>query len=237
MPNLTRKNRPRRRLRGSDVRERIREKLQQMILGGTLRPGARLVQQRLARHLGVCQSVVREALLELQVCGLVETVYNRGMFVSQLDAKKLLDSFDVRAAHECLAVRLCCDRVTRNEIRELTRLAEQICELGEAGRIREMAALDRELHQRLILLSGNSMLVRLSQNFWVLGKILRAGRDPRTVRDEHVSILKAIGLGQPEKAEQRMRRHIEAAKQLVEADIRNRRFVPAWVTSGHAAKE
>lgn len=237
MPGLTRKKRPRQRLRGSAVRERVREQLQRLILGGTLRPGAKLVQQRLAGQLRVCQSVVREALLELQVCGLVETVYNRGMSVSQLDAKRLLDSFDVRAAHECLAVRLCCDRVTRNEIRELTRLAAQICELGEAGRNREMAALDRELHQRLILLSGNSMLVRLSQNFWVLGKILRAGRDPRAVRDEHLSILNAIGLGQTEKAEQRMRKHIEAGKRLVEADIRNRRFVPAWVTSRHAAKE
>lgn len=221
---------PRRRVRGSAVRERVREKLQRLILGGTFRPGTKLVQQRLAGQLGVCQSVIREALLEMQVCGLVETVYNRGMFVSQLDAKKLLESFDVREAHECLAVRLCCDRVTRNELRELADLAEQACELGEDGRYEEMAALDRELHQRLILLSGNGMLVRLSQNFWVLGKILRAGRNPRTVRNEHLSILKAIGLGEPEKAEQLMRKHIEAGKRLVEAGIRSRRFVPAWVT-------
>lgn len=220
----------RRRLRGPEVRERVREKLQKLILGGVLRPGTRIVQQRLARQLGVCQSVLREALLELQVCGLVETVYNRGMSVSRLDATKLLESFDVREAHECLAVRLCCDRATRADLRELAELAEQAFELGRAGRDERMAALDRELHQRLIGLSGNSMLARLSDNFWVLGKIVRAGRDPATVRDEHLAILGAIAANRPEKAERLMRRHIQAGKRQVEAAIRRRRFVPAWVT-------
>lgn len=220
----------RQRLRGPAVRERVREQLQRLILGGTLRPGAKLVQQRLARRLGVCQSVIREALLELQVCGLVETTYNRGMSVSQLDAAKLLESFDVREAHECLAVRLCCDHVTQAELRDLAQLAEQVCELGKAGKDEQMAALDRELHQRLIELSGNSMLIRLSHNFWVLGKIVRVGRHPSTVRNEHLAILKAIGLNKPERAEQLMRKHIRAGKRLMDVGIRDRRFVPAWVT-------
>jgi DNA-binding GntR family transcriptional regulator len=228
--NSQRRKPPRPRLRGSDVRERIRDQLQRLILGGTLRPGTRLVQQRLAGQLGVCQSVIREALLELQVCGLVETDYNRGMFVGQLDAERLLESFDVREAHECLAVRLCCDRVARVELRELTQLADQVFELGRAGKHARMAALDREFHQRLIELSGNGMLARLSHNFWVLGKTIRAGRAPRTVRDEHLAILKAIDANQPEKAERLMRKHIQAGRQLVEKQVRHHRFAPAWVT-------
>lgn len=230
MTTAARARAPRPRIRGPEVRERIREQLQRLILSGTLRPGTKLVQQRLAGQFGVCQSVIREALLELQVCGLVETVYNRGMFVSRLDAKMLLESFHVREAHECLAVRLCCDHVTRAELRELAEQAEQAYALGRSGKLAEMAALDREFHQRLIRLAGNSMLVRLSHNFWVLGKIVRAGRDPLAVRDEHLAILKAIGANDPEQAEKVVRKHIETGRKLIEMGLRDGRFVAAWVT-------
>ncbi len=231
MPKAPARDRPSpARARGADVRDRIRGRLQHWILGGTYRPGDKLVQQRLARRLGVSQSVVREALLELQLSGLVETCYNRGMFVSPLDAGKLLDAFDVREVHEGLAVRLCCERAARADLRELEGLAERICALAAAGRRTAAAALDREFHQRLIRLSGNTMLARLSQSFWVLGKTVRVGRPPRTVRAEHRAILRAIEANRPEEAERAVREHIRLGRQVVEERLRNRRFVPAWVT-------
>src|SRR3954468_10733826 len=82
------------------TRHHIRENLQQMILSGERRPGSKLRQQELAELFGVAQGVVREALLELQAYGLVETIDNRGIFVSRLDKEKLLEAFDVRAVHE-----------------------------------------------------------------------------------------------------------------------------------------
>ncbi len=218
------------RRRSPDVRDRVGEQLQRLILTGELSPGTKLVQQRLASQLGVSQSVLREVLLELQVCGLVETAYNRGMFVSQLDAKKLIEAFEVREAHECLAARLCCGQVAPARLRELAEVAERVFTLAEAGKQDQMAALDREFHQQLVELSGNSMLVRLSQNFWVLGKILRAGRNAAIVRNEHLAILKAIGADNPERAERIVRKHIQEGKRLVQEKIRDRRFVPAWVT-------
>src|SRR4029079_9354424 len=83
-------------------RHRVREKIEQMILNGEPQPGHRLLQQHLAKKFGVAQGIVREALLELEAYGLVEAVDNRGVFVSQLNADKLLESFDVREVLEGL---------------------------------------------------------------------------------------------------------------------------------------
>ena len=116
--------------------------------------------------------------------------------VSKIDKNRLLESFEVRSMHEGLAARLCCDRATRAELRVLGEMVEQMFKLGKAKKWDEMSLLDRQFHSRIIELSGNSMLVRLAHNYRVLGKFVRANRDPKIIRDEHMSILKAIELKQ-----------------------------------------
>ena len=98
------------------TRHRVRDSIQQMILSGERHPGSKLRQQELAEHFGVAQGVVREALLELQGFGLVETIDNRGIYVSQLDRARLLEAFHVREMHEGLAARLCCERVAARAV-------------------------------------------------------------------------------------------------------------------------
>ncbi len=215
--------------RRSVSRHEVREQLQRRILDGTHKPGAKLVQEQLAGQFGVARSVVREALLELQASGLVESVDNRGVFVSRLDMGKLIESFDVRKALEGMAVRLCCERTTRMELKRLAETAERIYSLGVDGRLEEMAVLDREFHLALLRFSGNSMLVRLSESYWVFGKVVRLGRDPQAVRKEHLAILRAIEANNPRKAEQLMHEHIQSAKRTVEEQAAAGSFVPRWV--------
>lgn len=211
------------------ARHRIRERLQQMILDGRCKPGSKLNQKELAEKFHVSQAVVREALLELQVCGLVEAIDNRGVFVGWLDAQKLLESYDVREVHEGLAARLCVERVTRAQIKVLKETAEQIHDLGRAGKLEQMALLDREFHQQLLRLSGNSMLIRLADNYWVLGKVIRLGRDPKVVCKEHLAILDAIEANLPDRAERLMREHIRVGKIMAEQQIKTGKFFPQWV--------
>ncbi len=200
-----------------------------MILRGERRPGSKLRQQELAQQFHVAQGVVREALLELQAYGLVETIDRRGMFVSKLGKEKLLEAFEVREMHEALAVRRCCERVTRVQVRELIKLAEQIHQFGVGQQLDEMASSDRMLHSQLIHLSGNSMLIRLVDNYRVLGKFVRADRDPRIVLDEHLAILEAIEDGRADDAERLVRQHVAAARLAVEKRMQHSGFDPKWL--------
>ena len=78
------------------LRQRVALKVRGLILNGQLRPGQRILQQRLARQFSVSQSVVREALVQTQFTGLIESVDNLGMFVAEIDSKKLLEAYQVR---------------------------------------------------------------------------------------------------------------------------------------------
>ena len=120
------------------TRHRVRQGIQKMIMQGQCQPGEKLTQQKLAQKFQVGQGVVREALLELQMSGLVKTFDNRGVFVSELSTNTLLEAYHVREMHEGLAVRLCCEHMTRSEVRKLRGLAENIYERGVEGKLKEM---------------------------------------------------------------------------------------------------
>src|SRR5438132_1051531 len=64
------------------------------IIGGDLRPGDRLIEQKWAGQLGIGQPTLREALKELEYQGMVTRIPQRGTYVSQLsptDFKRLLE--------------------------------------------------------------------------------------------------------------------------------------------------
>jgi DNA-binding GntR family transcriptional regulator len=193
-------------------RDEVCQQIREMILRGQRRPGAKLRQLELAERFGVSEGSVREALLELKRQGLVESIERRGMFVARLDRERLAEALEIREMHESLAVRRCCERVTRSEVRALVDLAEQVYRRAAAGEAQESAALDRLLHGRLIDLSGQGMLSRLADNYRPLVESLRDERDPQVVRREHLAILRAIEDGKADDAERLVRGHVAAVR-------------------------
>lgn len=214
---------------GQGSRQRVRRRLENMILRGRYKPGTRLIQLDLASKFGVAQSVVRESLLELKALGLVDVIDNLGVFVSQIDAGKLIEAFEIREMLEALAARLCCQRASRQDIEELKKMAREIYALGEQGQYDEMGNLDRQFHLRIERISRNTMLERLTANYRVLGKVVRLNRDVKVALQEHVGIVKAIEQNRPDDAEKLIRRHISAAKLIIEQQVADGTFVPHWI--------
>ena len=211
------------------ARHRVRDGIQRLILSGAYQPGQRLVQQELATRFGVAQSVVRESLLELQFCGLVEAVDNLGMFVSGLDAGTLLSAYEIREMFEGLAARLCCERASRSDLRDLVELAKENYRHASQGDLKAMSSLDRQFHSQTVQISRNLLLARLTEGYRVLGMFVRANRDIRQVHDEHLEIVRAIETDQPDTAERLAREHVRAARQAIERQAAADTFVPHWV--------
>jgi DNA-binding GntR family transcriptional regulator len=214
---------------GRVSRHRVREGIREMILSGKYRPGEKLGQQQLAKRFGVAQGVIRESLLELKACGLVEAVDNLGVFVSNLSAAKLIEAYEIREVLEGLAARLCCERAGRGDLKELRELAERIHGLGQKGKSEEMGAMDREFHHRIIRISRNEMLERLTESYRVFGKVIVVNRDVEAVRREHLGVLTAIEQNRPEEAERLMREHIRTGRRQIEEQAASGTFVPQWV--------
>src|SRR5262245_18461541 len=109
------------------------DELQERIGDGKLPPGSKLLQRHLADEFGVSVSVVREALFELKSLGLVNVVPNFGAVVGNLNAKTLVDALQVREMLEGLAARLCCERASRSDVRELRALADELWQRASLG--------------------------------------------------------------------------------------------------------
>lgn len=211
------------------ARQRVREEVRRLILGGQLRPGERLTQQQLAKRFGVAQSVVRESLLELQFSGLVQMVDNLGIFVGDLNTDTLIQAYEVREVLEGLSARACCDRASRADLRELTEIAEEIHRLGAAGQDAQRGALDRKFHLRIIEISRNEVLVRLIDACHALGMTVQASRPHGLIRREHLGIVAAIESGKGDEAERRAREHVSGAREAIRRQITEGAFVPKWV--------
>lgn len=197
-------------------RQAIKDGVIDLIRSGELKPGERLVQQQLAKQFGVGQGLVRESLLELTGCGLVDVVDNAGMFVGEFDQNQMTDVFEIREFLEGLAARLCCRRVSREEIQELRELVEEIYRLGSEEKFDEASLLDRQFHQKMIQIAGNRMLNRLSDGYRVLGSVLKMSWDNEVVYNAHCRIIDAISDNDPDAAEQSAREHVASAKMEIE---------------------
>ena len=74
--------------------ETVLEILQEAILSGDLEAGAEITQVEAALSLGVSRMPVREALLSLEYCGLVERLPSQHVRVATLDDETIKNIFD-----------------------------------------------------------------------------------------------------------------------------------------------
>ena len=199
-----------------------------MILAGNLRPGERLLQQQLAKTFGVSQSVMREALLDLQFTGLVESHNGVGVSVAQIDAKQLFDAYEVREMLEGMAARLCCTHASPADMRELSEMAHQVYKLGVAGKDQERAALDRQFHERQISICRNEALQRLSGGYHVVRLVVLKSVPHDQVLADHLAVVAAIEANDPMEAERAARRHVVNARHLVRLQMEANHFAFPW---------
>jgi len=188
--------------------------LREAIQSGRLRPGARLVEDRIAADLRVSRVPVREALRTLAVEGLVVLRPRRGAVVAELSEASAREMIEVRATLEGLNARLAARH------RDPARLAalEAVLREGNAviGRRRRGALpeLNARFHDLLATAGGNA----------VLGEIMRTLRTrttgffDATSREratetwaEHAAILQAVIAGDEDFAELLAKRHVNRA--------------------------
>jgi DNA-binding GntR family transcriptional regulator len=210
------------------TRHKVRDGIQQKILSGEYPPGARLGQIQLAREFEVSQSVVRESLLELKAFGMVELKSHLGAFVSGVDSRKLVQGYEIREVLEGLAARLCCDRISREELRELEQTAGRMRDLLPSQNDQRLL-LDREFHHRIVLLSRNDMLIQFSESYQILGKVVKIREDEEDLPEDHLNLLRPIRENRPEEAEQLMREHIHKGRLELEKKIADGTFKLQWV--------
>jgi len=199
-------------------RHAVRDELIRMITRGDFSPGEKLFQSRLANQFGVSMTLIREALLELQAYGLVVTEDNRGIFVRRVDAKTILDLYDLREALEGMSTRLCAGKMSSEKLDVLDKLIDKMCEAADKEDHALRVEFDRNFHDLINEASGNQTIYSLTQQCILFGKFVGTDAGAKRMRSEHSRIVEAIRNNDPEEAETAARVHIRIGKKrLAEA--------------------
>jgi len=142
------------------MRSQLSDHLFDAILHGELRPGDRIVEGKLARHLEVGQSTLREALQELEHRGLLTKNDNRGTFVTKLTTKEVEGIYAVRLELEPLAASLAHSRLTPEHVSRLTGFLDRMESARRQHDIIDLLKNDLAFHQCIWTLSDNTSLER-----------------------------------------------------------------------------
>jgi DNA-binding FadR family transcriptional regulator len=219
----------------------IADQIRRLIGKGALAPGERRPAERdLARRLGVSRPSLREALIALEVEGLLDVRVGSGIYVAQPGkrghgAEIGGDSgpFEVIRARwmiegECAA--LAARHGTAAQLRAIRRAHADLQK--EARRHHNPLGADRTFHVRIAQAAGNSALELVVQTLWDqrVGPLYRAlevkleypAMAAETLR-EHEAVMRAILARKPAAARAAMHRHMDMTKKRYSRDWKEAR--------------
>lgn len=192
--------------------DRIYLEVKKMIFDQRLKPGQKLIQEKLASDLGVSRSPLLKALQRLESELLVEKIPRRGMYVKSMNLKEIEDIFQCRAVIEGLSARLSARLITQEQIQELKAHFEPFAQKTLIN-VQEYAIADRAFHTQIMKWSGNAVVLRLEVLSNIHLRAYQAGllRPPEETLAEHFAIIEALEKQDEALAEILMRQHIEAS--------------------------
>jgi len=192
------------------------------ILSGDLKQGESLREVELSKSLDVARSTVREALRLLHEEGLVEVLPHRGAFVTTLSARKVREVYTLRELLEPYAVGLAMesDAYGEQEFQDIAATVRRIGECEQRGDGFAMIKADVEFHYLICRPSGHCLLLDVLKNLQYLTTLCVTSLwmlDPDEAPQEqlHGEILDAIQSGDSALAQDRIRKHLKASKELL----------------------
>ncbi|HLO68093.1 MAG TPA: FadR/GntR family transcriptional regulator [Holophaga sp.] len=224
--------------------EEIAEQIQQLITGGELKPGDKLLSEReLADRLQVSRVSVREAIRSLEMLGFIEIRHGEGTFIRDTNADEvirplavflamernsLLDMFEVRRIFETATSALAAERATDDEVDHIGMLLEKMKDKIRQGDSEGGEAYDAAYHYAVAEATHNSLLIKLLRTVheeW--SKAVSAGsqqllgdseENAQRIINQHTRVYEAIKAHDPDTASQAMLEHVTFA----EREIRKR---------------
>jgi DNA-binding GntR family transcriptional regulator len=196
--------------------------LRERIARRALPPGAKLLENELAREFGVSRAKVRDAFGVLEQRGLIRRIPNRGAEVARLDLSQVFEIYAVREMLEGLCVRLAVERTKPQSWQDLVQLfgrpMETIVKRGEFEKY--IANLD-QLRNRTLEAAGNGVLADMLDSINDKTReiqrriIILPGRAAEGLQ-QHRAVLAAMRKGDASKAEDLRRANIRSSREYLE---------------------
>jgi DNA-binding GntR family transcriptional regulator len=193
--------------------------VRQLIMGGQLRPGEFIRQERIAEDLEMSATPVREGLLALRGEGFVELRPRKGYVVAPLSPEDIRDLFTAQALLAGELASRAARKISRTALERLFTLQTQLKHAaGDVTDVQRLESLNHAFHREINLSAGSP---RLS---WMLSLAVRCVPHssygtirgwPEASEEDHDSIVAALVDRDSSAARSAMVRHIEHAGNLL----------------------
>jgi len=202
------------------LRDVVFNTLRDAILKGDLVSGERLMEKQLAERLGVSRTPIREAIRKLELEGLVSMVPRKGAEVAQITKKDIKDVLEVRATLEALAVRLACEKMSKQSIEHLVKLKDEFIEAANNNDIEMIIKKDVEFHDAIFAATENEKLIHIINNlreqiYRFRVKYIKEMGEYETLVTEHEEIVACIKAKNQERGSFVAIQHIENQERAV----------------------
>ncbi|MGJ5897639.1 GntR family transcriptional regulator [Streptomyces niveiscabiei] len=205
--------------------DRVYAHVKQGVLDRRFEGGTLLTEGELADAVGVSRTPVREALLRLEVEGLIRLYPKKGALVLPVSAQEIADVVETRLLIEEHAVRKAVP-APAGLVERLAELLERQKEEAGRGDLAAAAVTDRCFHAEIVRSGGNEILTRLYDQLrdrqLRMGVAIMHAHPDRIAKSlvEHEQILDALRAGDAEAAVSVVRRHVDWFAHLARGDVR-----------------
>jgi DNA-binding GntR family transcriptional regulator len=198
------------------VKNNLAEELRREILGGSLKPGMRIVEGKWASKFGVAQGSIREAINILAQAGFVSKSPGRSARVIHLGEGDVAHIYQLRGAIEGLAARLAA--ATKPNLNVLQATMDVMRESAAAGNRESLLDCDLLYHLELCELSRNPYVIEHARRIllpffaFVRMRVSASVQEPSAWDKDleaHQRIIDLLGEGEGEVAEQYVKKAME----------------------------
>jgi DNA-binding GntR family transcriptional regulator len=182
----------------------------------TLGGGSYISARQFANEIGVSYTPVREAFLRLEREGTLKLIPNVGFFINTFDIGQVIQIYQARECTEMFVLEKAFDSITKEHIKRMKEINNQLETALAKGNILEYQQLDIKFHEAFFIIYGNRHLLSFYRNIreqYMLCSIRVAKRLSNAVVVEHNEILASIEAGDKEQAINALKKNISQARE------------------------
>ena len=190
--------------------------LKSRIIKGTIKPGEKLLDNKLAKQMGISRTPVREAILQLAAEGFVKINPNQKIIANDISFKDLMEVLQIHSALESLAARLLAPLVTEDIIKQLETINKNTETWVSEQNAAAFTTESEKFHTTILNACGNNRLVQirknLSEQIYRFREIsLNIPGRLKSALIEHIAITKALKDKNAGRASELSMKHVDNA--------------------------
>ncbi|MDI7260951.1 MAG: GntR family transcriptional regulator [Thermodesulfobacteriota bacterium] len=202
------------------IRRKVYDYLREKLLSGEIPPHEHLIETKIAQEIGTSRTPVREALHNLELEGLIESIPRVGYIVKSISEEEVEEICEIRRVVEELATRWAIEKARDRLIQELKKNIAISEEKVSGGDVRAFVEMDAQFHETISKLSGSKRLLELAQTLrrhmlrYRIQSIYSADNVLRAING-HKGILRAIEKDDFDEINKAIKAHLEQVKRDV----------------------